>query len=73
MCGPDRPGARRLTGRELLALQLLARGYAVRQVAALRGQPETDVFVALRSASASLGAATVPEAIAEAKRRGLID
>ena len=62
----------RLGGRELVLLQLLARGYAPHQVAALRGEDEAAILADLRRALAALAAATVREALAAARRRGLL-
>jgi DNA-binding NarL/FixJ family response regulator len=70
------PALRLLTGRELLVLQLLARGYSREQVAALTGVPVAVAVAAVaeaeRSACAALGAATVEEAVERARRRRLI-
>ena len=62
----------RLDGRELLALQLLARGYSVDQVAALRRAAVVDVLWDLQRALTVLGVPTVREAVASAKERGLL-
>ena len=68
---PTPPDA--LTSAELLALQLLARGYAPAQIAALRGAALVDVLWDLQRVLTALRAPTVREAVAEARRRGLID
>ena len=62
----------RLSGRELALLQVLARGYALGQASRLFGAEEGDVVRDLRRAGRALGASTLPAAIAEARRRGLI-
>ena len=69
--GGDAARDGRLSGRELALLQLLARGYALGQVARLRGAAREDVLRDLQRAAQVLGAATVPDAVREAKRRGL--
>ena len=61
-----------LTGRALLVLQLLARGYAREQVAALLAMAATEVEEVEWSACAALGVATIEEAVELARRRGLI-
>ena len=72
MEGLDRPGVRRLTARELAALQLLAHGYSVGQVAALRGESTAGVFADLHRVADALGVDTLAAAIAAGRRRGLI-
>jgi hypothetical protein len=69
----DLVGAR-LTPFELVALQLAARGYSLPQVASLRGAGAADQVdhTDLRRAFAVLGVATLEEAIAAARHRGLI-
>jgi DNA-binding CsgD family transcriptional regulator len=62
----------RLSGRELVVLQLLSRGYTTDQVAALRDEDAGDALTDLHGALVSLGVATVTEAIAHARARGLI-
>ena len=57
---------------ELLALQLHARGYTPAQIAALRTAAVADVVRDLRRVVWALGVGTLGDAIAEAKRRGLI-
>ena len=71
---PARPLAPRyrLEGPALVALQLLARGYSVDQVAALRGSAVVDVLWELQRALTVLQTPTVREAVAEATERGLI-
>jgi DNA-binding NarL/FixJ family response regulator len=66
-------GSEQLAARELLTLQLLARGYSLAQIAALLGDTEKNVSATLASALRALGAATVTEAIATARRRDLIN
>jgi hypothetical protein len=61
-----------LTGPELLALQLVARGYPPEQIATLTALPLADVVGDLRRAAQALGTATLGTAIAEARARGLI-
>jgi DNA-binding CsgD family transcriptional regulator len=65
----DRADAR-LTPSELLALQLTARGYSRQQIASLCGAAADEAN--LRRAFAVLGVATLEEAIAAARQRGLI-
>ena len=62
----------RLGARELVLLQLLARGYTPHQIAALRGEEETSVLGDLHRALARLQVATVKDAITIARTRGLI-
>ena len=61
-----------LTGRELLVLQLLARGYSPRQVALLTSTDARAVSDALAGAVRALRASDVAEAVAVARERGLI-
>jgi hypothetical protein len=56
----------------LLTLQLAARNYTLRQIAALRGIDVVDVLEGLRRAVEALGAGNAREAIVEARRRRLI-
>ena len=63
---------RRLTERELLVLQLCARGYPLGQVAALCGMPPAAAAHELQTALIALEASTVRAAIEKAKRLGLI-
>ena len=70
---PEQADAARLTGRELLALQLLARGYSLRQLRTLLAAGRAgDAAALLQCAAEGLGVRTVPAAVAEAQRRGLI-
>ena len=57
---------------EALVLQLVARGYSLRQIAALADADAAEVLRTLRRAAETLGATSVHEAIDEARRRGLI-
>ncbi len=66
------PAAVPLTGPELLALQLLARGYSPRQIALLTGTDGPAVWDALAGAAGALAAPSAPEAVAVARRYGLI-
>lgn len=61
-----------LLPRELLVLYLAARGYSPAQVARMVEQPPVGAATLLALAAAHLGAADVPGAVREAKRRGLI-
>ncbi len=61
-----------LSGRELLVLQLLARGYAREQVAALLAIAAPEVEEVEHSACVALGVATVEEAIELARRRVIL-
>lgn len=56
----------------LLTLQLASREYTLRQIAALREADVVDVLEDLRRGVEALGAMNAREAIAEAKRLGLI-
>jgi hypothetical protein len=69
--GPTKLGTSAgITGEELLALQLAARGYSLAQIAHLTEAHDAGGAVALlRRAAEALGAA---DAVAEARRRGLI-
>ena len=62
----------RLGGLELVLLQLLWRGYAPGQVVALRGGDETTLLADLHRALAALDAATLEDALAVVRERGLI-
>src|SRR4051812_43202706 len=77
------PGARQLDGVELLVLQLWARGYTLGQIAQLfvlrTGNANVNTGITVDTASAreslhctALGCATSDEAVAEARRQGLI-
>ena len=88
-CGPtpeptparDRRATPRLTASQLVVLQLVARGYSLRQVTTLVSTLLPDggasgagtVLAVLRSAAQALGVPTVPAAVAEARRRGVIN
>ena len=70
---PPTPSANaQLSGGELLVLQLLARGYAREQVAALLAIAAPAVEAVERSGCAALGVATVEEAVELARGRRLI-
>ena len=62
----------RLSGRELLILQLRARGYPREQIAALLQTPTAALAQVEWSAHVALGVATVEEAVELARQRGLI-
>ncbi len=62
----------RLPDRELLALQLVARGYTSKQIAPLLDTTAKAVDLTLNRAAKRLGARHRPEAVAVALRRGLI-
>ena len=68
-----RPEGERLTGRELRLLQLLARGYSPDQLAALHGGAPLETLWDLQRVLTILGAPTVRDAVAEVRRRGLLD
>ncbi|HEV2122832.1 MAG TPA: hypothetical protein VGW38_08665 [Chloroflexota bacterium] len=72
MDADDAAAADQLTGRELLALQLLACGYSVGRIAALLVAPSWQVAALLTSAAARLGARDRLEAVAVARQRRLI-
>jgi DNA-binding CsgD family transcriptional regulator len=61
-----------LTDGELVAVQLLARGYTPEQIGALLGVHPLEVSVRLARACAVLEARNVRDAAAEALQRGLI-
>ena len=65
-------GALRITPREREALQLLARGHTTAGVAAGLGLGAQDIERLLDQLFAAMGAASRAEAIAAAKRRGLL-
>jgi hypothetical protein len=66
----DERGASALDVTALLALQLAARGYTLAQIALLVGTRDArGVMALLRQAAEHFGA---PDAVAEARRRGLI-
>jgi hypothetical protein len=60
-----------LTGDELLALQLRARGYTAEHIALVYGWPPDEVERLLDSACEKLGAPYPAAAVAAARRRGL--
>jgi hypothetical protein len=75
--GPDRfdrphSGEIALSGRSLLALQLLSRGYTPTQVARFLETEPADVVDSLNEAAAQLGAGDWHGAVLEAQRRGLL-
>ncbi|CAA9283000.1 MAG: hypothetical protein AVDCRST_MAG77-4026 [uncultured Chloroflexi bacterium] len=61
-----------LTSSELLALQLLERGYTLPQAAWLTGNDDCGMASALAGAVWALGAVDVAEALAIARERRLI-
>ena len=61
-----------LMPRQLLVLQLCARGYAVSRIGQLLELSEADVTVTLHRAAAALGRSSVDDAVTEAKQRALI-
>ena len=61
-----------LTGRELLVLQLLARGYTPGQIALFTGSDDRAVSDALAGAVWALDAADAIQAVVVARSRGLI-
>jgi DNA-binding CsgD family transcriptional regulator len=67
-------GAGRLSGRELVALQLAARGYGVVQIARLLEESPVDARRLLTKAARRLGVAegNVVQAVTTARQRGLI-
>ncbi len=68
----DAAATDRLTGQELLVLQLLARGYSDAQIAALLASTRGQVEALVTSAAEQLGVTTRYEAVAAAVQRGLI-
>jgi DNA-binding CsgD family transcriptional regulator len=62
-----------LRPQDVLALELVARGYSSMQIAQLRRVRVTEVNTSLRRALRVFGVVTVGQAAAEARRRGLID
>ena len=62
----------RLTGRELLLLQLLARGYSLAQCAQLLEVPGTEALAAARNAARKLGVRDATAAVFEVCLRGLL-
>ena len=69
---PARTAGARLTGPQLLALQLVARGCSPDQIAAMRRGEVVEVLWDLQAALGALGAVTVREAVERATRLGLI-
>ena len=67
--GPDAPT---LSPRELLFLQLVARGYTLPQLSALLQAPEMMLEASTVHATHVLGGRTFKEALAKAKGLGLI-
>jgi DNA-binding NarL/FixJ family response regulator len=61
-----------LTNRELMALQLLARGYSSKQMAALLQTTAKAIDMAVERATRRLGARHRTQAVAAAMKRGLI-
>ena len=68
----DAAAAERLTGQELLVLQLLARGYSDAQIATVLAATPEHVEFLVSSAAQQLGVTTRYEAVASAVQRGLI-
>lgn len=62
-----------LSGRDLLILQLLARGYTGDQLARLYGADALELLWDSQRVLTVLGAPTVRDGVAEARRLGLID
>jgi DNA-binding CsgD family transcriptional regulator len=65
-------GDGRLTGQELVLLQLRASGYSLTQAAELAQCSPEAARAALFDAAAALGASDEQDAIAIARRRGLV-
>jgi hypothetical protein len=63
---------RRLTGRQLLALQLLSRGYTPGEIASFTATTVSGVLLALDEAGASLGVTDWRAAVSVARARGLV-
>ena len=68
----DPPPAQRLSPRALTALQLLARGYASKEIAPILGTTPKAVNLTIERVCRQIGAATRAEAVAIAIGRGLI-
>ena len=67
------PGAQEpLTGRELLLLQLLARGYSLAQCARLAGATGTGALADVKRAAPKLGVHDTAAAVSEAHRLWLV-
>ncbi|HEV2124735.1 MAG TPA: helix-turn-helix transcriptional regulator, partial [Chloroflexota bacterium] len=62
----------RLTGQELLVLQLLARGYSDTQIAALLASTPGQVDALVSVAAEQLGVTSRYEVVASAMQHGLI-
>jgi DNA-binding CsgD family transcriptional regulator len=71
LCGP---GWRQAHVRppELAALELTARGYSPSRIAQQQAVSVNEINAALRRAIRAFGVVTVTQAVAEARRRGLI-
>lgn len=69
---PEPPVGQRLNARALTALQLLARGYASKEIAPILATTPKAVNLTIERACRQLGAATRSEAVAIAISRGLI-
>ena len=69
---PDLDARSHLTGRELVILQLLARGYSLGQCAQLTGASGTETLAAAQNAARKLDVPDIALAVFEAHRRGLI-
>ena len=69
---PAPPSGQRLNARALTALQLLARGYASKEIAPILGTTPKAVNLTIERACRQLGATTRSEAVAIAIGRGLI-
>ncbi|HWQ24943.1 MAG TPA: LuxR C-terminal-related transcriptional regulator [Gaiellaceae bacterium] len=70
--GPARPPAERLTRRQAEILQLLAAGEPAKVIAARLGLSETTVRNHIAAILRCLGCHSQLEAVAEARRRGLV-
>lgn len=68
----DRTSRDRLSPAQLTALQLLAHGYSIEQIAVLLTVTPASIHEWLESAMQSLGTPCPEEAVHIAKRRGLI-
>lgn len=66
------PSPAHLTTRELLVLQLMARGYSIEQIARLVGESPASILERAATVEASLGATDGCGAVAVALRCGLI-
>ena len=61
-----------LQGRELLVLQLVARGYDLEQIGRLRGVSMAEVMWDVEQGVTKLGAVTLDGAVEAARRRRLV-